>query len=86
MEKDRLEIYDKVNQCETLEQLSEVIESLADDKGMIQGRARAFSAEKMAWSCLNYDKMNKNVLTREFGIRQQGIYILYYTSRNFLKG
>jgi hypothetical protein len=78
---DRLEVYDKVNQCETLEQLAEIIESLASEDGFIQGRTRGFNAEKMVWACLNYDKMNKNVLTREFGIRQQAMYILYYTRK-----
>lgn len=76
---DRLEMYDKVNQCETLDQLAEVIESLANDEGMIQGRTREFAAKNMAWACRKYDQMNKNVLTREFGIRQQAMYILYYT-------
>lgn len=76
---DRLEIYDKVNQCESLDELADIIESLANDEGMIQGRTKQFSASNMAWACRKYEMMNKNALTREFGIRQQAMYILYYT-------
>ena len=77
---DRLEIYDKVNQCETFEQLAEVIESLADENGMIQGRTRQFPANKMAQGCRNFKLHGyPNVLTREFGIRQQAMYINHYT-------
>lgn len=78
---DRLKIYDEVNQCETLVHLARVIKSLADEDGMIQGRSRKFSAKKMADLCENYENMPKNVLTREFGIRQQAMYILYYTRK-----
>jgi len=76
---DRLEIYDKVNQCETLEELALIIESLADSDGMIQGRTRKFKAFKMAFACRNYGAMQKNSLTREFGIRQQAMYLLHYS-------
>ncbi len=78
---DRLEKYEKVNQCETLEQLAKVIESFSDDNGMIQGRTQKFNAKRMADSCRVYYSMPKNCLTREFGIRQQALYIEYYSSR-----
>jgi transcription-repair coupling factor (superfamily II helicase) len=74
----RLEIYDKVNSCEDLDQLSQVILELADENGEIQGRTRKFSAAKMAEKCLFFKNHIPNVLTREFGIRQQAMYILYY--------
>lgn len=78
----REEIYDKVNQCETFEQLALIIESLADEEGYIQGRTRKFNAKKMAQYCRNFNIGYPNILTREFGIRQQAMYIHYYTTLN----
>lgn len=75
-----LEKYQAVNACETFEELASVIESFADEDGMIQGRTRKFSAERMAWNCRNFTIAQPNVLTREFGIRQQAMYISYYTA------
>ncbi len=74
----RLEIYDKVNKCETLSELSDIILELADENGEIQGRTRKFNAAKMAEKCLNFRTVSPNTLTRKFGIRQQAMYILYY--------
>lgn len=79
---ERLKIYDKVNKAESLKELSDIILSLADEYGIIQGRTRPFRAETTSIACKNYnDLFNKgyaNVLTREFGIRQQAMYIIYY--------
>jgi hypothetical protein len=72
-----LQKYELVNQCETQAQLSDVITKFADSEGMIQGRQRKFDAGKMIIG-LNYfmtDEMPANVLTREYGIRQQAIYL-----------
>jgi len=66
----RLEKYEAVNKCETLEELAKVILSFADGGGDIAGRSRYFSASKMAELCRNYKNLPENVLTREFGIRQ----------------
>ena len=74
-----LEKYKAVNKCRTFEQLAEVIRSFADDNGNIQGRKRTFDAEQMAINCLNFQYSSPNLLTREFGIRQQAMYISYYT-------
>ena len=74
----RLEVYDRVNQTESFEELAEVIRSLADENGNIQGRTRTFPAENMARACEIFPQVNKNTLTREFGIRQQAMYIEYY--------
>jgi len=74
-----LEKYNLVNGCETANELSDVILKFADDYGMIQGRRRAFNANKMAEHVqyvVNGD-IPANVLTREFGIRQQALYISY---------
>ena len=73
-----LEKYEAVNKCETLEELAQVIESFADELGNIQGRAREFEARKMANNCRRYSLSIHNSLTREFGIRQQAMYILFY--------
>jgi hypothetical protein len=73
-----LEKYQAVNNCETLEQLAEVILSFADEDGNIQGRSRKFSASEMASACLEYDLAYHNSLTREYGIRQQAMYIIFY--------
>ncbi len=75
----RLEIYEQVNKCEDLHTLAEIILSLADTDGQIQGRHRKFNASKMASYCIDYPRLPKNILTREFGIRQQAMYILYYS-------
>ncbi len=74
----REEIYDKVNKCETLDELADVILECADENGSIQGRTRSFSAKKMAMFCRGFSLEIANTLTREFGIRQQAMYIVYY--------
>jgi len=76
---DNLRKYEKVNECDTLNQLALVIESFADENGKIQGRQKQFDAKKMAENCRNYNLGIHNSLTREFGIRQQAMYILFYT-------
>ena len=73
--------YDAVNSCESFLGLANTIRSFADDNGMIQGRTREFDAERMAHAAENYPNVMTNSLTREFGIRQQAMYIQYYGSR-----
>jgi len=72
--------YEAVNKCETYEELAEAIRKIGVH-GMIQGRIRTFESEKMAKACEIFDRYMKlglpNVLTREFGIRQQALYIYY---------
>ena len=74
-----LDKYEAVNRCETLNQLAAVILSFADEDGLMQGRTNKFNAERMSNACLHYENRPKNNLTREFGIRQQAMYITYYT-------
>lgn len=71
--------FQAVNQCETGAELASLIGQFADAEGKIHGRTRTFSAEKMAGHVYNVIKGDApaNVLTREFGIRQQAIYIKY---------
>lgn len=81
-----LQKYEAVNACETLEELANVIKSFAGKDFKIEGRNRKFSAESMAEAALDfktyYDTGYANVLTRKWGIRQQAMYILYYTESN----
>lgn len=72
-----LEKYEAVNKSSTLKELADVLRSFAID-GMIQGRTRKFDAEKMAEHCESYHLAKHNVLTREFGIRQQAMMLLFY--------
>jgi len=75
-----LEKFQKVNSCETVEELKDIILSFCDEEGMIQGRTRLFNGLKMASSVQAVVDNNypANVLTREFGIRQQALYLAYY--------
>ena len=73
-----LEKYEAVNKCETLDELAECILSFADELGDIQGRTKKFSASRMSNACRQYDLTFHNALTREFGIRQQAMMILFY--------
>lgn len=75
---DELEMFKQVNACETLSELAKVIESFADDNGMIQGRKKKHDAKLMSIICKRFSPSEHNMLTREFGIRQQALYILFY--------
>tara|TARA_R110000823_G_scaffold27311_2_gene79561 strand:+ start:56 stop:367 length:312 start_codon:yes stop_codon:yes gene_type:complete len=72
-----LETWQLVNQAETRQTLAFIINKLADPEGMIQGRSKKFDASKMIIGLNRFmeDTMPANVLTREFGIRQQAIYL-----------
>jgi hypothetical protein len=75
-----LEKYKKVNSTESLKELAEVIRSFAVN-GRIQGRKRTYNADSMAIGCEHYNLLNHNVLTREFGIRQQAMMLLFYRDK-----
>ena len=72
-----LQKWQAVNQCETQAQLADLITKFTDKDGMIQGRERKFDASEMiiGLSFFMQDEAPSNVLTREFGIRQQAIYL-----------
>jgi len=81
-ELERLHHYDAVNACETLDELANVIGSIADEDGKIQGNTRKFDARIMAHNVKSPLLINNmNLLTRSYGIRQQAIYILYYENK-----
>jgi len=78
-----LEKYDLVNNCETLEELEAIILKLADEYGVIQGRSHSFNAKKMADLTKAFitdktDLIPATVTTRNWGLRQQAIYLKYY--------
>ena len=73
-----LEKYQSVNECETLDQLAVVIESFAGEDGLIKGRTRNFNAQVMSNICRRYTLVEHNMLTREYGIRQQAMCIIFY--------
>ena len=75
-----LQKYELVNACETAEQLANAIKQIANpETGLIQGRKREFSADRMAGyvSLVINEDAPANLLTREFGIRQQALYLKY---------
>jgi len=76
-----LEKYEAVNKAESYEEFEKVLLSFAVG-GVIKGRTRDFSVHKMlegAYAFYN-DKMynTPNTVTREYGLRQQLMYIKYY--------
>jgi hypothetical protein len=76
-----LEKYEAVNKTETVEELQNVILSLADEQGMVMGRTRPFHAAQQAKNLeIVMEGYPANLLTRSYGIRQQALYIAYYKS------
>lgn len=77
----QLQKWERVNQCETVKELEVCILDFADVNGMIQGRTRPFDAESMVRGLRLYmkDASAPNVITREFGLRQQAMYIKHYS-------
>lgn len=72
--------FQRVNACETPEELAQAIREFADpDTGMIMGRKRPFDAQRMAGyvTFVVNEGAPANLLTREFGIRQQALYLKY---------
>lgn len=73
---DPVDAYELVHSCETAEELKNAILKIAVG-GEIRGKSRHFSAQKMA----NYVEgvisgtLPPSLLTRNYGIRQQAIYI-----------
>ena len=77
-----------VNTCDTIGDLKVAIMALADSNGNIQGRNRSFNAEKMALAaqkCYEGDA-SPNTVTRMYGLRQQLLYIMYYSGKLIYRG
>ena len=73
----QLQKWQAVNQCETSLELGALILQFANKKGEIQGRTRKFDALAMVLGLEMFmtDRIYSNILTREYGIRQQAIYL-----------
>jgi hypothetical protein len=77
----KLEKYELVNQAENEKELADAILKLADpETGKIKGRAKDHDGKRMVerLSWFMEGKFPPNGMTREFGIRQQAMYIKYY--------
>jgi len=77
--------YEKVNQCEQIEDLANLLLEFADEDGYIHGRSKLFPAKEMAENMLAYyeDKIqNPSIITREYGFRQQAMYLKHYRPVN----
>lgn len=73
----KLEAYEKVNRTTTLKELADVIREFGDK---IPGKSKDWNTERMAEHCENYNLDIHNCLTRNFGIRQQAMMILFYNN------
>jgi hypothetical protein len=75
-----LEKFRAVNLCETVEDLTNAIKLIADpETGKVQGRVKEFDSQRMSGyvSLVVNEGAPANLLTREFGIRQQALYLRY---------
>ncbi len=74
---ENLRRYDVVNACTSAEDLANIVRSFADEDGNIQGRTRDFNAEAMASQVEGVVNGSQipTMLTRNWGIRQQALYI-----------
>ena len=75
-----LEKFQLVNSCETVKELKDAIIKLSNTEGYIQGRTRIFDGIRMSNNVASVvnKTLDPRVLTREFGIRQQALYLSYY--------
>ena len=73
----RIDKWYAVNQCETTLELGALILQFADKNGNLQGRTKDYNAIEMVLGLDLFIKnqMHPNILTLEFGIRQQAIYL-----------
>ena len=79
----KLDKYELVNSCETIEELCDCIRKFSTNRGAISGKTRIFMSESMVKNAIEYydDDMNivsPNGVTRMFGLRQQLMYLKYY--------
>lgn len=82
-----LEKYQLINKCETVEQLAGAMQDIAED-GYIKGRVKSFKVDDMINGLKLFieDKAPQNVLTREYGIRQQAMYIKSWKDKPLVRG
>ena len=76
--------YQLVNRCQTIEALENAIMAIgSENNGMIHGRARIFSAKKMSSYVRGVVSLAlpANLLTRNYGIRQQALYLSFFIKK-----
>lgn len=75
-----LALWQRVNSTETLDELKSAILACANENGIIQGKARPFDANRMVGRVDDVAAGTQpiNTLTRNYGIRQQFMYLSYY--------
>ena len=79
---DELEKYKLINKAETIEELKEAIKAISE-KGMNKGRSKSYMSDKMIAMVdfIYNDNYPLNFLTRNYGIRQQMLYLLHYNKK-----
>jgi len=79
---EKLSCYEKVSNCETFDELIDALAYIAslNEEGRIIGRNKDYSLQKILFnlSMIRVDAASYNVVTREYGIRQQVIYLKTY--------
>ena len=76
-----LEKYQLVNRCQTIEALENAIMAIgSENNGMIYGRTRIFPAKIMSSYVCGVVSLAlpANLLTRNYGIRQQALYLSFF--------
>ena len=79
-----LEKYQLVNRCQTIESLENAIMAIgSENNGMIRGRTRIFSAKIMSSYVRGVVSLvlPANLLTRNYGIRQQALYLSFFCNK-----
>ena len=79
--KAELDKYQLVNRCQTIEALENAIMAIgSENNGMIHGRTRLFSAKNMSSYVREVVSLAlpANLLTRNYGIRQQALYLSFF--------
>jgi hypothetical protein len=78
-----LSIWKKINSCKTVEDLKQTILDTWGDNGVIDGRTNQFSVPEMIYMIDRFEEdwqagseIFRSLPTRNYGIRQQLIYIL----------
>ena len=73
----------EVNECETPEELENAIIKIADDDGIIRGRRYEFDSKQMSKMVIPVIEgvVPPNFLTRNYGIRQQALYLKFYLGK-----
>ena len=80
----KVDCYEAINKAETAEELKAAIIFAASGSEIIFGRTKTFKTQQQVDSVdgVIFGTLTANNLTREFGIRQQALYIKHYTPKS----